>query len=154
MAILGFAFFVRLVKAGGGKQANLLSLQEQQDFKFSEVMIGICCVVGICLVKISIGFFLRRFLQTRFLKRLVMGFIGFIFVYMIYSVLTFVLMCVPTRSYWDSSVSGTCWSARTLSIVGNLNAGTYDLISPKRNFPHKRGIVNCQKVDWVKRTFC
>ncbi|PSR90370.1 hypothetical protein BD289DRAFT_215986 [Coniella lustricola] len=124
MAILGFVFFVKLVQAGDGKQANLLSASAQQEFKFSEVMIGVCCVVGICLVKISVGFFLLRFLQTRSLKRLVVGFIAFIFVYMIYSIFTFVLMCRPTNSYWDDSVPGTCWSAATLTVVGNLNAGT------------------------------
>ncbi|KAF3769925.1 hypothetical protein M406DRAFT_66385 [Cryphonectria parasitica EP155] len=99
-----------------------MSLEDQERFKFGEMMIGIFCVVGICLVKISVGFFLRRFLQTRFLKRLVLGFIIFISIYLVYSILTFVMMCTPTRSYWDSNVSGTCWSARTLSIVGNLNA--------------------------------
>lgn len=120
---MSFVFFVGLVRAGGGQRADTMSPEDQADFKFCQIMIGVCAVTGICLVKISVGFFLRRFLQTRLLRRLVVGFIGFISVYLVYSILTFVLMCTPTRVYWNSNVAGTCWSARTLSIVGNLNAG-------------------------------
>lgn len=89
------------------------------------MLIGLCCVTGICLVKISVGFFLRRFLvSTRLLRVLVDGFIAFMAVFTIYSILTFALICMPLASYWDASITGgTCWDARTMEIVGNLNAG-------------------------------
>lgn len=124
LAIVGFISFAGLCKAGGGRQANELSIQDQSNFKLFAVLIGICCVTGICLVKISVGFFLRRFLKTPLLRNVVYGFIGFIFVFMIYSIMTFVLICKPLASYWDVDIAGTCWSAKTMSIVGNLNAGT------------------------------
>lgn len=88
------------------------------------MLIGLCCVTGICLVKISVGFFLRRFLLVTALRRVVDGFIVFMLVFLVYSVLTFVLICEPTATYWDAGITtGTCWSARTLKIIGNLNAG-------------------------------
>lgn len=136
LAIAGFASFVGLCRAGGGRHANKLSPQEQSDFKLFSVLIGLCCVTGICLVKISVGFFLRRFLQARLLRRLVNGFIAFMVVYMVYSILTFALICMPLATYWDSSITtGTCWSARTMKIIGNLNAGKSLLgTSPVSNY--------------------
>lgn len=129
LAIVGFASFVGLCRAGGGRRADRLSAAEQGAFKLFSVLIGLCCVTGICLVKISVGFFLRRFLQTRRLRRLVVGFIAFMVVYTAYSVLTFALICTPLATYWDVSITtGTCWSARTMTIVGNLNAGMLLLI--------------------------
>lgn len=86
-------------------------------------------MTGICLVKISVGFFLRRFLvHTRRLRRLVDGFIACMVVYAVYSILTFALICTPLATYWDASITtGTCWDARTMKIIGNLNAGEFML---------------------------
>lgn len=95
LAIVSFVSFVGLCKAGGGRHANQLSLQDQSNFELYSVLIGGCCVTGICLVKISVGLFLRRFLQTPRLRRLVNESIAFITIFMIYSILTFSLICTP-----------------------------------------------------------
>jgi len=123
--MVGFGSFVGLVQAGGGQEADQMSAQDQSNFKFYEVIIGVACVPGVCLVKISVGLFLLRFIPTKTLQRTLYAFIGFISVYLVYSILTLTLICLPLNSYWEPSVKGTCWSARTLVIVGNLNAGMY-----------------------------
>lgn len=121
--MVGFGSFVGLVQAGGGQQADEMSAQDQSNFKFYEVLIGVMCVPAVCLVKISVGFFLLRFLPTKTLQRTLYAFIGLMSLYLLYSILTLTLICMPLNSYWETSVNGTCWSARTLEIVGNLNAG-------------------------------
>ncbi|KAL4758085.1 uncharacterized protein BDW70DRAFT_142395 [Aspergillus foveolatus] len=88
---------------------------------------AIIIVLGISLVKISIGFFLLRFAaQKKALKRFIIGSLVFLFLFTIACMLTLILQCIPVEAAWDSAVrtqEGTrCYSSATYLKIGKFNS--------------------------------
>ncbi|KAL4908639.1 hypothetical protein BDW74DRAFT_166236 [Aspergillus multicolor] len=88
---------------------------------------AIIIVLGISLVKISIGFFLLRFTtQKKFLKQFIIGSLVFLALFTIACMLTLILQCIPPEAAWDSEVAqkeGTkCYSPATYLKIGKFNS--------------------------------
>ncbi|KAL2820157.1 hypothetical protein BDW59DRAFT_118375 [Aspergillus cavernicola] len=88
---------------------------------------AILLVLGISLVKISIGFFLLRFTtQKKYLKPFILGSLIFLALFTLACILTLILQCIPVRAAWDFSLQtkeGTkCYSASTYLKIGKFNS--------------------------------
>ncbi|KAL3480909.1 hypothetical protein BJX99DRAFT_206021 [Aspergillus californicus] len=84
-------------------------------------------VLGISLVKISLGFFLLRFTtQKKFLKPFILGSLVFLVLFTIACMLTLILQCIPVRAAWDFALrteEGTkCYSNSTYLKIGKFNS--------------------------------
>lgn len=76
---------------------------------------------GICLVKISIGFFLLRIASTKFYTRLISGIMIFMLVYTFACFLTIVLQCKNLAALWDTTIPMQCWGQKTLQSLSYTN---------------------------------
>lgn len=76
------------------------------------------------MVKISIAFFLKRFVQGRRMNWFLNGMIGFVVVFILATILTFVLSCEPMDARWKTVEGAVCWSGDTMSDIGVINGGT------------------------------
>ncbi|KAL4926366.1 uncharacterized protein BDV17DRAFT_299756 [Aspergillus undulatus] len=88
---------------------------------------AIMVVLGISLVKISIGFFLLRFTnQKKLLKPIILGSLIFLVLFTIACILTLVLQCIPVPAAWDFALreqEGTkCYSTATYLKIGKFNS--------------------------------
>ncbi|KAL4939206.1 hypothetical protein BDV06DRAFT_231163 [Aspergillus oleicola] len=88
---------------------------------------AVIIVLGISLVKISIGFFLMRFTnQKKFLKPFIFGSLIFLALFTIACMLTLILQCIPVPAAWDSELrqkKGTkCYSSATYLKIGKFNS--------------------------------
>ncbi|KAH7069315.1 hypothetical protein FB567DRAFT_565051 [Paraphoma chrysanthemicola] len=77
---------------------------------------------AICLVKLSVGFFLLRIAVKPFYKRLIISIMAFMAFYTTGCFFTIVLQCTDLRLLWDPTVKGTCWSSFTLKTLGYVNS--------------------------------
>ncbi|KAL4972425.1 hypothetical protein BDW66DRAFT_169622 [Aspergillus desertorum] len=88
---------------------------------------AIIIVLGISLVKISIGFFLLRFAtQKKPLKQFIIGSLVFLVLFTIACMLTLILQCIPAEAAWDWVVraqkSTRCYSPATYLKIGKFNS--------------------------------
>ncbi|KAH8646667.1 hypothetical protein BX600DRAFT_154369 [Xylariales sp. PMI_506] len=123
MAILAMVCFIQMVHYGAGMWHEDIPADWLPGLNFWSYIIGPFCTSGISLVKISVGFFLRRFVQQKWQKKFLLGMIIFSGVFMVYSILTFCLACIPLDTLWVAvpDPNAKCWSMNTLSLLGTIN---------------------------------
>ncbi|KAL4874906.1 hypothetical protein BJY04DRAFT_224512 [Aspergillus karnatakaensis] len=88
---------------------------------------AIIIVLGISLVKVSIGFFLLRFTnQKKFLRPFILGSLIFLALFTLASILTLILQCIPIKAAWDFTLRsdpGTkCYSNNTYLAIARFNS--------------------------------
>lgn len=86
---------------------------------------------AICLVKISVGFFLLRIAVHSVYRRLIIGIMLFMGIYTIGCFFTIVLQCTNLAVQWDHTIKATCWSAHTIKTLSYVNVSlniTTDLL--------------------------
>jgi hypothetical protein len=145
MAIMVMVCFVGMVQHGAGLSAKDIPADWNEGLAFWSYIIGPFCTTGISLVKISIGFFLRRFVQKSWQKVFIFGMIIFVFVFMVYSIVTFMIACMPLSAIWDGSIGQPgvkCWSADTLSLIGTINGGMFLTKLPGEMFADLMIVIN------------
>ncbi|KAJ4983126.1 integral membrane family protein [Stagonosporopsis vannaccii] len=76
---------------------------------------------AICLVKISVGFFLLRIAVHSAYRRLIIGIMLFMGIYTIGCFFTIVLQCTNLAVQWDHTIKATCWSAHTIKTLSYVN---------------------------------
>lgn len=76
---------------------------------------------GICLAKVSIGFFLLRIATTPFFRRLIIGIMLFMGFYTLGCFFTIVFQCTNLAVLWDPTAKGTCWTENTLHALSYTN---------------------------------
>ncbi|KAL4774859.1 hypothetical protein BDW60DRAFT_204795 [Aspergillus nidulans var. acristatus] len=84
-------------------------------------------VLGISLVKISVGLFLLRFTaQKKWLKWFIIGSVGFLVCFTIASLCTLIFQCVPVQAAWESELrakeSTKCFTLPVFLGIGRFNA--------------------------------
>lgn len=101
-------------------------------------------LAGICMVKISVGFFLLRIAVRPMFRRLIISIMGqlnmaphththmttmadlgvtvFMGFYTFGCILTVLLQCTNIHMMWDPTAKGTCWTVTQIKILGYLNA--------------------------------
>ncbi|KAF7597609.1 hypothetical protein BBP40_000087 [Aspergillus hancockii] len=101
---------------------------KQHDFAvLTEYMFyhAIVIVLGISLVKVSLALFLLRFAsQNKFLKRFIIGALGFLILFTIACILTLIFQCLPVKAAWDFSIrtKAKCYSVKTYLAIGEFNS--------------------------------
>ncbi|KAF2124902.1 hypothetical protein P153DRAFT_425966 [Dothidotthia symphoricarpi CBS 119687] len=78
-------------------------------------------LIAICLVKISVGFFLLRIAVATVYRRIIISTMVFMGVYTVGCFLTIMLQCTNLALLWDPYVKGTCWSDQTITTLSLLN---------------------------------
>ncbi|KAK8043357.1 hypothetical protein PG993_005787 [Apiospora rasikravindrae] len=125
MAIICMVCFIGMVRHGAGRYPKDIKDEWKEGLAFWSFIIGEFLVTGISLVKISIGFILKRFAQSPGQHRFLSAMILFCFVFMVYSAVTFTIACVPLRAIWVPGLRAApttkCQIRETLSIVGTVN---------------------------------
>ncbi|KAG9202472.1 hypothetical protein G6514_004208 [Epicoccum nigrum] len=76
---------------------------------------------AICLVKISVGFFLLRIATQPLYRHIIIGIMVFMGVYTTGCFFTIVLQCTNLAVQWDPTVKATCWSAYTIKTLSYVN---------------------------------
>jgi hypothetical protein len=76
---------------------------------------------AICLVKISVGFFLLRIAAQPLYRHIITGIMVFMGVYTTGCFFTIVLQCTNLAVQWDPNVKATCWSAHTIKTLSYVN---------------------------------
>jgi hypothetical protein len=123
MAIMCMVCFVEMTQHGAGLDAADIPSEWEEGLSYWSYIIGFFLTTGISLVKLSVAFFLRRFVQKKWQKTFIVFMIGFSTVFMIYSIITFGLACIPLSAIWHPDPTARCWSADTLSLLGTINGG-------------------------------
>ncbi|KKK19412.1 hypothetical protein P175DRAFT_0443568 [Aspergillus ochraceoroseus IBT 24754] len=86
---------------------------------------SIIIVLGISLVKISLGIFLIRFAgQKKGLKKFILGTVIFLVLATVGCILTLILQCIPVQAAWDYSLrkNAKCYSNKTYLAIGQFNS--------------------------------
>lgn len=76
---------------------------------------------AICLVKVSVGFFLLRVAVAAIYRRIIIGIMTFMSLYTVGCFFTIVLQCTDLAVQWDHTVTGTCWSPHTIKTLSSVN---------------------------------
>ncbi|KAH6656065.1 hypothetical protein BKA67DRAFT_645459 [Truncatella angustata] len=121
MAILSMVCFIQMVHYGAGRLEGDIPADWWSGLNFWSYIIGPFSTTGISSVKISVAFFLRRFMQVKWASRLITGMGIFCLVFLIYSIITFMVACVPLSTFWDPQPGAKCWSGDALSLIGTIN---------------------------------
>ncbi|KAK8123061.1 hypothetical protein PG984_011731 [Apiospora sp. TS-2023a] len=127
MAIMSMVCFVGMVQHGAGRYPADVKEEWREGLLYWTYILGFFLVTGISLVKISIGFLLKRFAQSPRQHRLLWGMVFFLSVFMAYSAITFSITCVPLKANWVPDLreapTTKCQSRPVLSIIGTVNGG-------------------------------
>ncbi|KAK7962897.1 uncharacterized protein PG986_003722 [Apiospora aurea] len=127
MAIMSMVCFIGMVQHGAGRYPKDIEDEWKEGLAYWSFIIGEFLVTGISLVKISIGFVLKRFAKSQAQHRFLCGMILFCSVFMAYSAIAFTIACVPLRAMWVPGLRAApttkCQSRQTLSIIGTANGG-------------------------------
>ncbi|KAL2193357.1 hypothetical protein P885DRAFT_45409 [Corynascus similis CBS 632.67] len=80
------------------------------------------CLIGLCLTKVSVGFFLLRLSTSRRLRWIVIGTMIFTVLSATGNFLTVFFQCRPLALTWDTSVEGTCIPPSHLKFAAFFNS--------------------------------
>ncbi|KAK8023755.1 hypothetical protein PG993_011821 [Apiospora rasikravindrae] len=122
-AIGSMVCFVGECETGAGKHFWDLDFTLFPAFLRWQYIHGILLVVGISLVKISIGFFLLRLIQNKWYRRIVIFTQVFIALFTISCVCTLVLQCVPPEATFAlvRPPTAKCFDQATFTNIGIFN---------------------------------
>ncbi|KAF2109161.1 hypothetical protein BDV96DRAFT_652019 [Lophiotrema nucula] len=131
LCIVGQCLIVPEVLKGAGRHKQYIPATDfQLSFKLNFITQPIY-LIAICLVKISIGFFLLRLAVTPFYRRTIIFIMGFMAFYTTGCFLTIMLQCTNLAVQWDPTAQGTCWGKSTLMGLSYTNVAlniTTDLL--------------------------
>ncbi|KAF2752064.1 hypothetical protein M011DRAFT_15101 [Sporormia fimetaria CBS 119925] len=123
LVVVGQCIIIPQVMLGAGKHiGDIDPIDFQQAFKLNFITQPIY-LWAICLVKISIGFFLLRVAVQKFYRRLIIGVISFMAFYTLGCFFTIVLQCDNLEALWDPTVKASCWDKDTLQALSYTNVG-------------------------------
>ncbi|KAK7965195.1 hypothetical protein PG988_010199 [Apiospora saccharicola] len=123
MAISTMACFIRMTQHGAGRWMHDIPESQKEGLRYWSYIIGPLLTTGICLVKISLAFFLRRFVQKVWQKRFLLGMVVFLSIFLVYSIGTYVFACVPMQAAWDLTITdANCKLRKHLMDIGTANS--------------------------------
>lgn len=129
LVVTGYACFVKFVQWGGGKHFAEIPADWHEQLAFWAFIKSPIDNTGISTVKISIAFFLRRFVKGKKMSWFLNGMIAFCVLFIVATILTFVLACEPMEAAWKPVEGSTCWSAQILSDAGIANGGVLQALN-------------------------
>ncbi|KAK8074120.1 hypothetical protein PG994_005019 [Apiospora phragmitis] len=122
-AIGSMVCFVGECETGAGKHLWDLDFALFPAFLRWQYIHGILLVVGISLVKISIGFFLLRLIQNKWYRRVIIFTQFFIVLFTISCVCTLIFQCVPPDATFAlvRPPTAKCFDQTTFTNIGVFN---------------------------------
>ncbi|KAK6819396.1 hypothetical protein PG987_015879 [Apiospora arundinis] len=121
---VGMVCFVEEVKCGAGHMSYDISADGYKCLAKWELVHGTVNVITISLAKLSMAFFLLRFVPPRtWYRRVVIFIIVLLSIFMIESTMSFLLVCIPLSAIWtDPFAPGVkCMSIEAGELIGNVN---------------------------------
>ncbi|KAM0810935.1 hypothetical protein AB5N19_11288 [Seiridium cardinale] len=117
-------------KYGAGRHFSDVTLDEFSQLSYWQYIHGPLLVSGISLVKISLGFFLLRFVQGLWYKRFIIFMIVFLALFTISCDLTLTLQCMPPMAAYmfPRPPDASCFSADTFLAISTFN-GVMNIIT-------------------------
>ncbi|KAF1975454.1 hypothetical protein BU23DRAFT_458233 [Bimuria novae-zelandiae CBS 107.79] len=121
LCITGACIVIPQVRLGAGRHVgNIPPKDFQIAFKLNFVTQPIY-LIAICVVKLSVGFFLLRIAILPLYRRAIQGIMAFMGFYTLGCFFTVMFQCTNLAVQWDPSVKGTCWSASTIRGLSYTN---------------------------------
>ncbi|KAF2997257.1 hypothetical protein E8E14_001573 [Neopestalotiopsis sp. 37M] len=114
---------VEETKYGAGRHFIDIRLDEFAKLAFWQYVHGPLLVTGISLVKISLGFFLLRFVQGLWYTRFIIFMIVFLALFTLTCDLTLALQCIPPVAAYTipRPIDAKCFSADTFLAISTFN---------------------------------
>ncbi|KZM28652.1 uncharacterized protein EKO05_0010129 [Ascochyta rabiei] len=121
LCIVGQIIIIPEVHLGAGRHKEYIDASDfANGFKLNFIT-QILYLFAICLVKLSVGFFLLRIAVTRVYRRIIIGVMAFMAFYTIGCFFTLVLQCTNLAVQWDPTATGTCWPPHTIKALSYTN---------------------------------
>ncbi|OAG06881.1 uncharacterized protein CC84DRAFT_630037 [Paraphaeosphaeria sporulosa] len=121
LVIIGAGIVVPEVHYGCGRHIDQISPEDFKiGFKLNFISQPIY-LIAICIVKLSVGFFLLRIATIPFYRHTIQGIMAFMAFYTTGCFFTIMFQCTNLAVQWDQSVKGTCWSKQTIQALGYTN---------------------------------
>ncbi|KAJ4293126.1 hypothetical protein N0V90_008408 [Kalmusia sp. IMI 367209] len=131
LCIAGACIVIPEVYYGAGKHIDQIEDKNfQTAFKLNFVTQPIY-LIAICVVKLSVGFFLLRIAIVPLYRRIIQGIMIFMAFYTTACFFTVMFQCTNLAVQWDPSVEGTCWPSNVLKGLSYANVAcniTTDLL--------------------------
>ncbi|ORY08687.1 hypothetical protein BCR34DRAFT_488389 [Clohesyomyces aquaticus] len=121
LCIAGQGVVIPEVYYGAGKHIEYIALTDLPKSSRLNFISQPIYLIAICVVKISIGFFLLRIAIHAFYRRVIIGIMAFIAFYTTGCFLTVMLQCTNLAVQWDPTAKGVCWSPKTLHALSYTN---------------------------------
>ncbi|OCL11955.1 hypothetical protein AOQ84DRAFT_313007 [Glonium stellatum] len=121
LCIAGQGVIIPEVRNGAGKHITHIppgSIMKGLKYNFITQPIFLW---AICMVKMSVGFFLLRVAATPFFRRAITSIMVFMGVYTLVCFCTIMFQCTNLAVQWDSSVKSKCFTPRTLRGLSYTN---------------------------------
>ena len=111
VTIVRYSINIHAVTAGYGQHQDTLDEQQYIYTNFLSWMGQIFLFVSLCLLKISIGLLITRFMDAKKSRIFQMTLIVGLVLTNVEVLIVMLAECQPIKAYWDRD-SGTCWSNR------------------------------------------
>ncbi|KAF2440767.1 hypothetical protein P171DRAFT_325708, partial [Karstenula rhodostoma CBS 690.94] len=121
LCIVGAGIVIPEVHYGAGRHIDQISPEDfKLGFKLNFITQPIY-LIAICVVKMSVGFFLLRIAIIPFYRHTIQGIMGFMAFYTTGCFFTIMFQCTNIAVQWDQSAKGTCWTKKTIQALGYTN---------------------------------
>ncbi|KAJ4309930.1 hypothetical protein N0V94_008699 [Neodidymelliopsis sp. IMI 364377] len=121
LCIIGQIIIIPEVYLGAGRHKQFIDPKDFANGYKLNFITQPLYLFAICLVKISVGFFLLRVAVAKFYRHTIIGIMAFMGFYTIGCFFTIVLQCTNLAVQWDPTVTGTCWAPQTIKTLGYIN---------------------------------
>ncbi|OCK79704.1 hypothetical protein K432DRAFT_59635 [Lepidopterella palustris CBS 459.81] len=121
LCVTGQVLIIPEVKYGAGRHINHIPVEDfGKGLKYNFITQPIY-LWAICMVKVSIGFFLLRVAATAFFRRVIISIMVFMTIYTLVCFFTIMFECTNLAVLWDSTVKATCFTPQTLRALSYTN---------------------------------
>ncbi|KAF2656269.1 hypothetical protein K491DRAFT_392681 [Lophiostoma macrostomum CBS 122681] len=131
-SILACSFFLHVIHLGMGKHIFALPPENIEPLLMWIFIVAILIPLSLCFVKLSVAFFLLGITQRTQFHRWLWGITVFLVVFMLFTLFTLVLGCIPIQANWDFSLrpppmgtgNAKCFSLTVYRNIALVNSVT------------------------------
>ncbi|KAI1426986.1 hypothetical protein F5Y12DRAFT_783562 [Xylaria sp. FL1777] len=109
-AFVSYILYIYESQHGFGMHKEFVSADDLWKFGAADFAQTIINLLGLGLLKISLGFSLLRLSRSRKFQLTLWGTIAFVTIYTIFAFLTLFLYCQPLSGFWDLNSGAKCYS--------------------------------------------
>ena len=114
---MGAGMITAEVLSGLGRHSFYLTANQKRNFHILAWADWIQTFITLALMKISICLFLLRIVNSRNVVRGMYAIMAYVTLFSLVSILLFLGVCRPLKSYWDVGVDGACLSNHQVESI-------------------------------------